>query len=320
MKLIRGINNIRAEHAGSVLTIGNFDGVHRGHQQVITQLLDKARVAGKKATVMLFEPQPMEFFAPDRAPERISSFRDKYCQLAALGVDQLLVVRFCQQFSSYSAEQFIEHLLVNKLAVSHLVIGDDFRFGQARRGDYDMLCNAGEKYGFSVQNTQSFCQKGLRVSSTGIRQALHDGDFDRVSQWMGRRYQISAKVSYGQQLGRTLGFPTANLRLPRGSSPLRGVYAVLVRRVGEKDVVWPAIANLGKRPTANGRELLLEVHILNQKLSLYGQRLVVEPLWKLRDEIKFDSLDSLKTQVNADIRRARIWFNNQDYLTGTVDR
>ncbi|MFM2486497.1 bifunctional riboflavin kinase/FAD synthetase [Celerinatantimonas yamalensis] len=320
MKLIRGIDNIRPEHADSVLTIGNFDGVHRGHQQVIGQLIAEAKRLGKKTTVMLFEPQPMEFFAAELAPERISSFRDKYQQLAALGVDQLLAVRFCQRFAALSAEQFIEYLLVQQLAVCHLVIGDDFRFGWQRSGDFAMLQAAGQTHGFSVQNTESFCARGERISSTRIRQALNQGNFACVNDWLGRRYQISGKVAHGQKLGRQLGFPTANLHLPRGSSPLRGVYAVMVRMVNGQALQWPAIANLGKRPTANGHELLFEVHILDQQLSLYGQRLVVEPLMKLRDEVKFDSLDALKQQVHADIRRARIWFDNQDYLTGTVDR
>lgn len=320
MKLIRGLDNIRSEHANSVLTIGNFDGVHLGHQQVIQQLLDKARLMGTKATVMVFEPQPMEFFAPSKAPARISSFREKYKQIAALGVDQLLVIRFCQRFAHLTPEQFIEQLLVQALAIRHLVIGDDFRFGRERRGDYAMLCRLSKQYGFSVENTRSFCQQGQRISSTQIRQALRKGDIAQAQHCLGRTYRLSAKVSYGQQLGRQLGFPTANLHLPRGSNPMRGVYAVRVCQCDGQPVNWPAIANMGNRPTANGRELLLEVHILEQQLSLYGKRLVVEPLLKIRDEVKFNSLDALKTQVDLDIQRAKVWFENQGQLTGTVDQ
>lgn len=313
MKLIRGIHNIRPEHAHSVLTIGNFDGVHLGHQRVIEQVLAKAKELNTQASVMLFEPQPREFFSPSNAPERVSSFRDKYQRIAQLGVDQLLVIRFCNQFAQLTAEQFVQTLLVNQLAIRHLVIGDDFRFGLKRFGDFAMLERSGSEHGFSVESTQSFCSLGHRVSSTLLRKALSDGDFDQIKHLLRRAYTIQGKVCHGEKLGRQLGFPTANLRLPRASSPLQGVFAVVVRSVNGQIVNWPAIANVGKRPSANGRELRLEVHILDRKEFLYGQRLVVEPLMKLRDEVKFNSLDTLQQQVHSDIQRAKVWFESQDY-------
>ncbi|CAG9000181.1 MAG: Bifunctional riboflavin kinase/FMN adenylyltransferase [Candidatus Celerinatantimonas neptuna] len=313
MKLIRGIHNIRPEHANCVLTIGNFDGVHLGHQSVIEQVLVKAKELNTQSSVMLFEPQPREFFSPTNAPERVSSFRDKYQKIAQLGVDQLLVIRFCSKFARLTAEQFVQQLLVKQLAVRHLVIGDDFRFGLKRLGDFSMLERSGVEYGFSVGSTQSFCSLGLRVSSTLLRKALSDGHFNQVKHLLGRAYTIQGKVGHGAKLGRQLGFPTANLRLPRSSSPLQGVFAVVVRSVNGQHVNWPAIANVGKRPSANGQELLLEVHILDRQEFLYGQRLVVEPLIKLRDEVKFNSLDILQQHVNSDIQRAKVWFESQDY-------
>lgn len=320
MKLIRGINNIPPLSGERVLTIGNFDGVHLGHQQVIQQLLAQSRRLNLVSTVMLFEPQPMEFFAGIKAPARISSFRDKYQQLAALGIDELLVMRFGQQFAQMSAATFIKALLVDKLQVRHLVIGDDFRFGAQRRGNFELLQKAGQDYGFGVQNTHSFCLQGERVSSTLIRLGLANNQFEEVASWLGRRYQIQGHVVHGQKLGRKLGFPTANLHMPGGHSPLKGVYAMSVTSVDGQQVNWPAVANIGHRPTANGRELLLEVHVLDRKEALYGRRLVVEPRMKLRDEVKFDSLDALQRQVHADMQRARIWFNSQNNSTGTVDR
>lgn len=320
MRLIRGIHNIRHEHGGCALTIGNFDGVHLGHQQVIQQLLEKARELHVESAVMVFEPQPMEFFAGAKAPARISSFRDKYRMFESLGVDKLIVVRFCQQFAALHADTFISQLLVQQLQIRHLVIGDDFRFGANRNGDFKLLMQAGAQFGFGVQNTQSFCLAEKRISSTLIRQALSESRFEDVRRWLGRPYRIQGHVTHGQKLGRQLGFPTANLHMPRGRSPMRGVFAVEVVSADGSAVHWPAVANVGYRPTANGHDLLLEVHVLDRKESLYGQRLVVEPRLKLRDEVKFDSLDALQTQVHADMQRARIWFNSQNNSTGTVDR
>jgi riboflavin kinase/FMN adenylyltransferase len=313
MELIRGIQNIRPQHFGCALTIGNFDGVHLGHQQILSRLVEKARSLGVPAMVMVFEPQPLERFAKDKSPARISQFRDKYRALKALGIDILLCVRFSDVFAQMQPAAFIE-LLCSQLGVQYLVVGDDFRFGKSRAGDFDALLKAGHERRFDVVNTQSFCSCGHRVSSTRIRQALALGDFVHVHQLLGRPYRLAGKVVHGQKLGRQLGFPTANIRLKRHVAPLRGVFAVKVVDIAGQAVEWPAIANIGYRPSANGQELLLEVHVFNCSQDLYTKRLTVEPIEKLRDELKFDSLDALKAQVFADMQRARSLFG----LTETI--
>lgn len=314
MELVRGIHNIRPQHFGCALTIGNFDGVHLGHQEVLRNLVTKARQLQVPATVMLFEPQPLECFAKQQAPARISQFRDKYLALSALDIDRLLCVRFSTAFAQIPSQRFVDDLLVSKLGVRHLVVGDDFRFGQARLGNFATLQQAGKTHGFSVENTHSFCLTDNRVSSTGIRQALGEGEFNRVADQLGRRYQLAGKVVHGQKLGRQLGFPTANIRLKRNVSPLRGVFTVKVVAIDGAPAELPGVANIGYRPSANGSELLLEVHLFDLSQNLYTKRLTVEPLEKLRDELKFDSLDALKNQVFTDMQRARSLFG----LTETI--
>ncbi|AWL12674.1 Riboflavin kinase [Saliniradius amylolyticus] len=302
MELIRGLHNIRPRHSGCVLTIGKFDGVHLGHQAVVKNLLAKARELQLPATVMVFEPQPEELFTPDSAPARLSRLRDKYRQLKKLGVDRLLCVRFNRRFANQSASFFIQDLLVKQLGVRFLVVGDDFRFGHGREGDFSMLQRAGEEFGFDVVSTDSFRVFDRRISSTAVREALAKGDLKRAEAMLGRPYSIEGKVVHGDKRGRQLGFPTANVLLNRCKAPVKGVFAVKVHNA-EKS--WSGVANIGTRPTINGERSQLEVHLFNFSGSLYGQTISVELVSWIRDEIKFDSLSQLQQQIEADAQQAR---------------
>lgn len=305
MELVRGIHNIRDRHHGCVLTIGNFDGVHLGHQAVLRQVIDQAKRLNLPSTVMLFEPQPLELFKGEQAPARLTRLRDKYVQLARLGVERLLCVNFNARFAAMTADDFVDRLLVEQLGVKFLVVGDDFRFGAARKGNFSRLVQAGEQYGFDVVNTNSFCVSDMRVSSTAIRQSLACGELQEAAAMLGRPYSINGRVAHGNKLGRTIGFPTANVLLKRRVSPVSGVYAVRVS--GIDDEILPGVANVGVRPTVNGVRQQLEVHVFDVAKDLYGKQLEVQLLHKLRDEKKFDSLEQLKQQIENDALAARAW-------------
>lgn len=303
MELIRGLHNIRDRHKGCVLTIGKFDGVHLGHQAVLTNLINKARELGLPATVMVFEPQPEEVFAPHAAPARLSRLRDKYSHLKALGVDRLLCIKFDKKFAGNSAEHFVEDLLVAKLGIEFLVVGDDFRFGKGRAGDFAMLQQEGEKCGFTVVSTHSFRLKECRISSTAVRQALSKNDFAEAEQMLGRAFDISGKVVHGDKKGRTIGFPTANVLLKRCTAPVNGVFAVKVNIDG---ILHKGVANIGSRPTVNGQRSQLEVHVFEFSEDLYGKFISVQLISKLRDEIKFDSFEQLQQQILTDADQAKV--------------
>jgi riboflavin kinase / FMN adenylyltransferase len=305
MELIRGIHNIRPHHLGCVVTIGNFDGVHLGHQQVLSQVSQQAKWLGLPSVVMTFEPQPMEHFAKQGAPARLTRLRDKFVQLSKFDIDRLLCVNFNTHFANLEADAFISDLLVKRLGVKFLVIGDDFCFGRGRQGDFAMLQQAGEKYGFTVVNTQSFCLEQQRVSSTAIRDALASDQLAVAASMLGRDYSISGRVSHGRKLGRTIGFPTANIPLKRCVSPVSGVYVVQV--FGLDGEPFGGVANIGQRPTVNGVRQQLEVHLFDLQADLYGKQLEVSLLHKLRREVKFASFDALKQQIELDAEAARVW-------------
>ena len=315
MQLVRGIHNIslsddlgkRSFEKGCALTIGNFDGVHLGHHRVIAALVEQAKEIGCEAVVMVFEPQPQELFSPNTAPARLCRLRDKYTLLKKLGVDRLLCVNFNQKFASQSATEFIEKLLVKRLAVKHLIIGDDFHFGKNRQGNFDMLCQAGKKFGFSVTDTASFKLSNCRISSTEIRLALEQNRLADAEKMLGRPYSIIGRVFHGDKRGREIGFPTANVSLKRKVSPITGVYAVQIKTI---DGSYYGVANIGSRPTVSGTIAQLEVHIFDFSKNLYGQHIEVIILKKLRSEVKFESIDALTKQIDADTKQARIFFNN----------
>ncbi|RLV61433.1 bifunctional riboflavin kinase/FAD synthetase [Parashewanella curva] len=308
MELIRGIHNILPSHHGCVLTIGNFDGVHRGHAKVIASLLEKAEHFSLPATVMTFEPQPQELFQGENAPARLSLLRDKIILLDELGVDRVLCVNFNKQFAQMPAEDFIKELLVKKLGIKYLVVGDDFCFGAKRQGNFKMLCEAGEKYGFAVVSTESFMLGSTRVSSTAIRETLSQGNFEAARRMLGHPYLLSGRVAHGKKLGRTIGFPTANIALKRNVVPVRGVFAV--RCFWQDSEVYEGVANIGFRPTVNGQVCQLEVNIFDFNGDLYGQYIEVELVAKIRDEKPFESLEALKQQIEIDANEAKALFEN----------
>ncbi len=304
MQVIRGLHNLRAEHRGCVVTIGNFDGVHLGHQSVFRHLLEKGRELGLPATVVTFEPQPREFFQPQGAPARLTRMREKLRAMQDAGIERVVILEFNKRLACMVAEQFVQELLVDGLGVSFLSVGDDFRFGQGRRGDFDLLRRMGAEHGYEVENMNTYMLDADRVSSTRIRQLLTQGELRAAEECLGRPYRICGRVAHGDKRGRTIGFPTLNVNLHRIVSPLWGVYAVRV--LGLADQPLPGVANIGNRPTVDGgTRYLLEVHLFDFARSVYGEHVQVEFVRKLRDEKKFDSFDALRQQILADAAAAR---------------
>ncbi|TPH19241.1 bifunctional riboflavin kinase/FAD synthetase [Litorilituus lipolyticus] len=305
MQLVRGIHNIQPEDHGCVLTIGNFDGVHLGHQQVINALVDRAKALSCVPAVLVFEPQPQELFSPSSAPARLCRLRDKYSLLEKLGVKRLICVSFNHKFAQQSAEQFIEHLLVEKLGIKHLIVGDDFHFGKNRVGNFSMLVQAGKKHHFDVSDTASYKMADCRISSTAIREALEQNRLAEARDMLGREYSIIGKVFHGDKRGRQLGFPTANVLLKRRVSPLNGVFAVTVSTINGD---YEGVANIGARPTVSGVRQQLEVHLFDFNSNLYGQCIEVTIKHKLRDVLKFDTLAALTMQIEKDSEQAQQFF------------
>jgi riboflavin kinase / FMN adenylyltransferase len=308
MKLVRGIHNIRAYNHGCVLTIGNFDAVHRGHQALLKHLKQQGQRLGLPTMVMIFEPQPLEFFLGANAPARLTRLRDKIKYFTEYGVDYLLCVKFNPTFASLSPQAFVSQLLVEKLGVKFLAIGDDFRFGKDRQGDFQYLRAAGEQYGFEVANTESFCDAGQRVSSTAVRQALLSDNLTLAENLMGHPYRLSGRVIYGSQLGSKIGFPTANIPFKCLVMPVKGVYVVEV--YGLADHPLQAVANIGTRPTVNGVEQQIEVHLIDVCMDIYGRHIDVVLRKKLRNEQRFASIDELRQQIGEDIMAARQFFQS----------
>lgn len=305
MQVLRGIPG-RAS-APSVLTIGNFDGVHRGHQALLKLLTDQARSRVLPAVVLTFEPHPREYFSPANAPARLASLREKLLLLAACGVDRVHVCRFDARFAALTADDFIERVLVRGVAVRHLIIGDDFRFGARRRGDFAMLEAAGAAHGFTVEAMPTLDIDGERASSSAIREALAQDDLDRAAELLGRPYSIAGRVVHGDRIGRTLGFPTVNIQMKHRRPALSGIFAVAVEGLGDAFVA--GVASIGVRPTItdSGRPTL-EVHLFDWTRDCYGAHLRVHFLHKQRDEAKFSSLDALTAQIARDADEARDWF------------
>lgn len=308
-KIIRGFHNLLPAVTGCVATIGNFDGVHLGHQAVLQQLAMKGDTLGLPAIVITFEPQANEFFAPDKAPPRLCRFREKVEALRCYSIQQLCVLKFNQQLAQMEADEFIQRLLVDGLNVQYLVVGDDFRFGKARLGDFAILQQAGARFGFQVVNMHTFSIEQQRVSSTRVRQALGAGDLLLVEKLLGRSYRMSGRVAHGDKRGRTLSFPTANIDLHRHKVPLSGVYAVQLFGIAGEPI--KGVANVGMRPTIAGlKRALLEVHLFDFDRDIYGEHVQVHFLQKLRDERKFADLDALTKQINKDCQHAKMYFSN----------
>lgn len=305
MELIRGIHNLRARHRGCVATIGNFDGVHLGHQSMLQRLRGEAVSLGVPVTVISFEPDPRAYFAPERAPARLTSLRDKVRGLDACGVDYFLCLPFNAALARMAPEEFIQRILVDGLAIRHLIVGDDFRFGHKRAGDFTTLEAAGLRCGFSVGRTETVRDGGERISSTRIREALANADLHEAERLLGRPYSICGRVIHGERIGRTLGFPTANIGF-RQRPALEGIFAVHVRIEGGPQ--RPAVCSVGTRPTVDGTRPVLEVYLLDFSGSLYGQHLDVTFRHFLRDQIQYPGLEPLRQQIARDVDDTRAWF------------
>lgn len=303
MELIRGLQNIRPSQRGVVATIGGFDGVHRGHQALLTAVTAKARELRLPSAVISFEPSPREYFLGESAPARLQRLREKCVALAACGVDRFVCLRFDERLRALSPAEFVEQVLCAALGVRWLIVGHDFQFGRGREGCFTSLKSLGEQHGFGVDEFAPHLVADERVSSTLIREALATGRLDRAAQLLGRPYSISGRVVRGEQLGRKLGFPTANLRLQRRVIPLQGIFAV--RASGAGLSAAPAVASLGTRPVVNGIEPLLEVNVFDFTGDLYGRHLNVEFIAYLREERWFPSLDALVKQMTQDAAQAR---------------
>lgn len=304
MRVFRG--HSRPVPAPVVLAIGNFDGVHLGHAALVRQLADAAERLRLAPTVLTFEPHPREFFSPASAPARLTTLREKLELLAAAGVSQAMIAPFNAAFAALSADEFIAQVLVRGLRVGHLIIGDDFRFGRGRHGDFSLLQAAGRRYGFTVEAMGSVTVDGERVSSSGVRRALAAGDMAHAARLLGRPYMMDGQVKHGDKIGRQLGFATANLRIKHNPLPMSGVFAVEVSGLGEQPL--PGVANLGTRPTVGGTRTLLEVHLFDFARDIYGAHISVRFVHKLRNEQRFPNFDALKAQIAADAASARAFF------------
>lgn len=301
MELIRGIRQLRDPGPGCALTIGNFDGVHRGHQALIARTVELAKRHGVPAALLTFEPTPREFFCPGDRPGRISSLRAKLALLESLGIERLIIQRFDRAFSAIKAEAFVEDLLVRRLGVKAVVVGDDFRYGARRVGDVAQLTRLGQKHGFEVDGIGSVIVATQRCSSTAVREALAEPNLPLAAELLGRPYSITGRVRGGLKLGRELGMPTANINLFRLPALKLGIYAVRAR-CGQRR--WDGVASLGVRPTLGLTRCLLETHVFGECGSLYGEEMEIEFVHYLRDELKFDGLDALAAQMQRDKRQA----------------
>ena len=304
MHLIRGLSHLEPFKSGCVLSIGNFDGLHLGHRAVIKKLAERGEALGLPVVIMTFEPQPLEYFLGDNAPSRLMCLREKVIEFNKLPVDNLLMVRFNRYFANCDAEQFIDDILINKLNVKHLVIGDDFHFGKARRGNFAMLKEKGKLYGFSVEDTGSCQIAGLRISSTLIRDALGAGDLIQAEKLLGHCYSVCGRVAHGEKLGRTIGYPTANIKMFRKNTPVNGVFAVTM--TGIDGLELEGVANVGTRPTVDGgSKVVLETYLFDFDKEIYGRYVEVRFKQKIRDEIRFQSLEQLKARIEKDVAEAK---------------
>ena len=313
MFLIRDIHNIdffnkRFSSKPLIATIGNFDGLHLGHKEIIKKMKKIGAKDNLQSLVIFTEPHAKEFFAEEKdlaeQPTRISPWRDKCKRLKDNNVDYAFFLRFNKKLQSMSPEEFIDKIL-SKLNIKYLMVGDDFKFGKERSGDFDFLANWGDSNEIEVARIPTYSFQDRRVSSTWIRESIANGDFDLAEKLLDRRYTFSGKVVFGNRLGRTIGIPTANIWVPKSNLPIRGVFAVKALLKGE---TFNGIANMGVRPTVGGASPVLEIHIFDFNEEIYGNRIEVEFFKKIRNEQKFENLDKLKEQINLDIEETKIYF------------
>lgn len=306
MQFFRSIHDSTALKRGCVATIGNFDGVHRGHQALLKHLRAEADRLNLPLVVITFEPQPREFFSKDSAPPRLSTLRDKLEYFRECHVDRVYCLRFNQTLAAQSAEDFIQNTLFGHLNIQYMLLGKDFRFGHQRQGDVALLQRMTQGTHRRIDIYPDVMLDGARISSTRIREALQHNDLKQVTEWLGRPYSLCGRVAHGEALGRQWGVPTANINVYHNNSPLLGIYCVQVRRAST--LLQAGVAYIGRRPTLDNGKCILEVHLLDANESLYGERLQVFFLHKLRDEVKFASLDAMIEAIHADVAVARDYF------------
>jgi riboflavin kinase/FMN adenylyltransferase len=307
-RLFRDVSGACLAPHGSIVCIGAFDGMHLGHRAVLACVCDRARRTGLTSVAVSFEPLPREYFAHARKVPRLSSRREKIAQFLAAGIDRVLLLRFDAALAAMSAPEFVERVLHARLNAKEVWVGEGFRFGHARGGDLALLQQMGERFGFGAQALEPVELEGERISSSAIRDALAGGSFEVAAHWLGRPFAIGGHVAHGQQLGRKLGYPTANVHLGRRTAPVEGIFAVRVRGAAlspQPSALWPGVASLGIRPTVNGKEPLLEAHVFDFDGDLYGKHIEVEFVEKLRDEQKFPDLDAMVKQIDRDAQQAR---------------
>lgn len=307
MEVIRGWHNVRPAHRGCVVTIGNFDGMHLGHQALLHRLKAVSQEFNLPTQVITFEPQPNEYFQRTQNPARLMRLREKIEALHEQKVDRFLVGYFNKAFSQMTAEQFVVEYLVGRLGVQHIIVGDDFHFGCNRQGDFQLLTLLGKKYGFTAETMPTFKKDGERVSSTLVRRALENGQLQQAEKLLGQPYSLSGRVAHGEKIGREIGFPTANIHLHRLYTPVLGVFAVLVHGLGVAPL--QGAANVGSRPTVNGSQVLLEVYLFDFNQDIYGRHVRVEFVKKIRDEAKFATIEAMRLQIVEDVMRARSILN-----------
>lgn len=307
MELIRGLVNIHAKHHGCVATIGNFDGVHLGHQALIRRVIAKAHELDLPSLVIIFEPQPNEYFLHGKEPSRLMRLREKLSALRKLDIDRVLCLHFNDMLANLNAEDFINEILIKKLGIKYIEVGHDFRFGHARKGSISLLKKFGQQYHFQAECMDTLQIEGARVSSTRIRDTLEKADLQTAELLLGRAFGMSGKVAHGDKRGRVLGFPTANIHLHRRKVPVGGIFAVKVYGL-HPDCVY-GVANVGTRPTINATRSLLEVYLFDFNQEIYGQHIYVEFVHKFRDEEKFDTLEALRVQMVKDAANARAYFD-----------
>lgn len=306
MKIIRGVKKtVPFQKTGCVATMGKYDGVHRGHQMLISRVQKIAQEKKLPTLVILFEPHPQEFFHPNKVLARLTRLREKLIYLRELKVDYVLIVQFNAAFACLSAQEFVKDFMVDALGIRHFVVGDDFRFGAKQQGDFNLLRQLAKQYHFEVESLPTLLYEGHRVSSSSVRHALVKADMALAKQLLGRTYSLHGRVGHGQKLGRKLGFPTANIFLHRKKSPVLGIYAVQMH-VG--DEVFNGVANIGSRPAVQGTYVLLEVYLFDFNQDIYGRYVQVDILHKIRDEEYYDSLDALKAQIAKDVIEAKNYF------------
>ncbi|MGV6808763.1 MAG: bifunctional riboflavin kinase/FAD synthetase [bacterium] len=305
MRFYRALHHVPVDAQGCVATIGNFDGVHQGHRHVFAHLQAQAQRMGLPATVISFEPLPVEFFAR-HTTQRIYPLRDKMRQLANAGIERFIVLPFNAEFAAITAEDFVQKILLAHLNVRYLAVGDDFRFGRKRQGDFTLLKQLGEPQGMSVQDTPTYEHEAQRISSTRIRQALAKGDLPHAQQLLGHAYQLSGRVRHGDKLGRTIGFPTLNMRLPDNLALRKGIYAVRIHGLTEK--TYYGAASLGTRPTVNGVDMRLETHVFDFSGNVYGQYVCIELVRFIRDEEKFDNVAIMQAHIQQDCQHIQQFF------------